>query len=110
MDRLVRSRLLVGQTAMSEAGGTTAGGTVEIVHESLIQSWPLLRRWLDETQDDAAFLEQLRNTAKQWQARGYPQGLLWRGEAMQEAKLWHSRYRGELPDLQRAYLNAVFSL
>jgi hypothetical protein len=54
--------------------------------------------------------KQLRNTAKQWQARGYPQGLLWRGEAMQEARHWHSRYRGELPELQRAYLAAVFSL
>jgi eukaryotic-like serine/threonine-protein kinase len=110
VDRLVRSRLLVGQTSTSESGGTSAGGSVEIVHESLITSWPLLRRWLDETQDDAAFLEQLRNAAKQWQARGHAQGLLWRGEAMQEAKLWHSRYRGELPDLQRAYLNAVFAL
>ncbi|HWO23471.1 MAG TPA: protein kinase [Kofleriaceae bacterium] len=110
VDRLVRSRLLVGQIAASESGGTTAGGSVEIVHESLITSWPLLRRWLDETQEDAAFLEQLRNAAKQWQARGHAQGLLWRGEAMQEAKLWHSRYRGELPELQRAYLRAVFAL
>jgi eukaryotic-like serine/threonine-protein kinase len=110
VDRLVRSRLLVGQTTASEAGGTSSGGSIEIVHESLITSWPLLRRWLDETQDDAAFLEQLRNAAKQWQAKGHAQYLLWRGEAMQEAKLWHSRYRGELPDLQRAYLNAVFSL
>src|SRR5690606_283799 len=74
------------------------------------QRWPLLRRWLDETQEDAAFLEQLRSAAKQWQARGYPQGLLWRGEAMQEAQLWHGRYRGELPELQRAYLGAVFAL
>ncbi|HET7502050.1 MAG TPA: serine/threonine-protein kinase [Kofleriaceae bacterium] len=110
VDRLVRSRLLVGQTVASETGATSAGGTVELVHESLIHSWPLLRRWLDETQEDAAFLEQLRNAAKQWQTRGYAQGLLWRGEAMQEAKLWRSRYRGELPDLQRAYLDAVFSL
>jgi len=110
IDRLVRSRLLVGQTTASESGGTTAGGSVEIVHESLIQSWPLLRRWLDETQEDAAFLEQLRNAAKQWHARGCPQGLLWRGEAMAEAKHWHSRYRGEIPELQRAYLAAVFSL
>ena len=85
------------------------GDSVEIVHESLIHSWPTLRRWLEETQEDAAFLEQLRNAAKQWQARGRAQGLLWRGEAMQEAKLWHSRYRGDLPDLQRAYLTAVFS-
>jgi serine/threonine protein kinase len=109
IDRLVRSRLLVGQTTASEGGGTIAGGSVEIVHESLIQSWPLLRRWLDETQEDAAFLEQLRNAAKQWQVRGRPQDLLWRGEAMAEAKHWHSRYRGELPELQRAYLAAVFS-
>jgi len=110
VDRLVRSRLLVSQTASSESSGTVSGGSIEIVHESLIHSWPLLRRWLDETQEDAAFLEQLRNAARQWQAKGHSQDLLWRGEAMQEAKLWHSRYRGELPDLQRAYLHAVFSL
>ena len=105
VDRLVRSRLLVGQTTTG-----AAGGTVEIVHESLVHCWPLLRRWLDETQEDVVFLEQLRNAAKQWQARGYAKDLLWRGEAMQEAKHWHSRYRGELPDLQRAYLEAVFLL
>ena len=110
VDRLVRSRLLVSQTTTSAPGGTSAGGTVELVHESLIHGWPLLRRWLDETQEDAAFLEQLRNAAKQWQAKGHAQDLLWRGQAMQEAKLWHSRYRGELPDLQRAYLDAVFAL
>ncbi len=110
VDRLVRSRLLVGQTTTNAPGVTSAGGTVEIVHESLINGWPLLRRWLDETQEDAAFLEQLRNAAKQWHAKGHAQDLLWRGQAMQEAKLWHSRYRGDLPDLQRAYLHAVFAL
>jgi serine/threonine protein kinase len=110
VERLVRSRLLVGQTVANTHGATSAGGTVEIVHESLISGWPLLRRWLDETQEDAAFLDQLRNASKQWQLKGYAADLLWRGEAMQEAKLWHSRFRGELPDLQRAYLSAVFAL
>ena len=110
LERLVRSRLLVGQTIAGDRSAAAGGGTVEIVHESLIHCWPLLRRWLDETQEDAAFLEQLRNIARQWQIKGYAQGLLWRGEAMEEARLWHSRYRGELPDLQRAYLSAVFAL
>jgi serine/threonine protein kinase len=105
VDHLVQARLLVVQSG--EAGGSA---TVEIVHESLIQSWPLLRRWLDENQDDAAFLEQLRAAARQWQAKGYPAGLLWRGEAMEEARRWHRRYRGELPRLQQAYLDAVFGL
>jgi eukaryotic-like serine/threonine-protein kinase len=109
VDRFVRSRLLVSQTTAAESGGA-AGATVELVHESLINSWPLLRRWLDETQDDAAFLEQLRSAAKQWHSKGHAPGLLWRGEAAEEARLWHGRYRGDLPELQRAYLAAVFAL
>jgi hypothetical protein len=110
---LAQARLLVihtgGETEASSAGGA-AGATVEIVHESLIHTWPRLRRWLDENQDDAAFLAELRNAARQWQARGRPAGLLWRGEAMEEARRWHRRYHGELPDVQRDYLAAVFSL
>jgi eukaryotic-like serine/threonine-protein kinase len=105
VNHLVQARLLVTQTG--DVGG---GASVEIVHESLLHSWPRLRRWLDENQDDAAFLEQLRTAAKQWQARGYPGGLLWRGEAMEEARRWYRRYRGELPELQRAYLKEVFAL
>ncbi len=105
VDHLVHARLLVVQ-----GGDVDGGAAVEIVHESLIMSWPLLRRWLDENQDDAAFLDQLRTAAKQWQAKDYRDGLLWRGEAMEEAKRWHRRYTGQLPELQDAYLRAVFAL
>jgi hypothetical protein len=105
LDHLVQARLIVVQT-----GDGSGAATAEIVHESLIHSWPVLRRWLDENQDDAAFLDQLRNAAKQWQARGYAQGLLWRGEAMEEARLWYRRYRGELPELHKRYLQEVFAL
>ena len=105
VDHLVQARLLVVQT-----GAAADGPSVEIVHESLVHSWPLLRRWLDENQDDAAFLEQLRTAAKQWQARNRPHGLLWRGDAMEEARRWHRRFRGELPALQQEYLSAVFNL
>ena len=81
VDQLVQARLLVVQTV---DGGT--GATVEIVHESLIHSWPTLRRWLDESQEDAAFLEQLRTAARQWQQKGRPTDLLWRGEIVDEAE------------------------
>jgi hypothetical protein len=104
VEHLVHARLLVVQ-----AGPAEQGKTVELVHESLIHTWPLLRRWLDENQDDAVFLEQLRSAARQWERRGRPSGLLWRGEAMDEAKVWYRRYRGELPAVQREYLQAVFA-
>ncbi|HEX5749353.1 MAG TPA: protein kinase [Archangium sp.] len=104
VDLLVQARLLVVQT-----GGGTAGATVELVHESLLHSWPTLRRWLDEGQEDAAFLEQLRNAARQWQVKGLDSGLLWRGEMVEEAHRFQRRYRSELPKLQRDFLEAVFT-
>src|SRR5690606_8853821 len=75
IDQMVDARLLVVQTM---EGGK--GSTVEIVHESLIQNWPTLRRWLDETQDDAAIIDQLRIAARQWNAKGRSPDLLWRGD------------------------------
>ncbi len=105
LDQLVSARLLVVQTR-SDSGG----GSVEIVHESLIERWPTLQRWLDEDQEDAVFVSQLRTAAKQWEARGKASGLLWRGEAMEEARLWHKRRPHELAAREQQFLDAVFAL
>ncbi len=102
VDQLVQARLLVVNT-------TAGGATIELVHESLIHTWPTLRRWLDESGEDAAFLEQLRNAARQWQAKGQDAGLLWRGEMVEEARRFQRRYRGELPAAQQKFLESVFS-
>ncbi|MGC4122261.1 MAG: protein kinase [Myxococcales bacterium] len=101
LDHLVQARLIVVQT-----GGGVA--QAEIVHESLISSWPTLRRWLDESGEDAAFLDQLRTAAKQWQQKSKDVGLLWRGELVEEARRFQRRYRGELPKLLTEFLDAVF--
>ncbi|WP_414640823.1 serine/threonine-protein kinase [Archangium sp.] len=104
IDHLVQARLLVVQT-----GGGATGATVELVHESLLHSWPTLKRWLDEGQEDAGFLEQLRNAARQWQAKNFDNNLLWRGEMVEEALRFQRRFRGELPQLQQDYLTSVFA-
>ncbi len=105
VDGLVDARLLVTNTDDRQ---TTS--SVEIVHESLIHRWPMLDHWLDEHQDDAQFLDQLKTAAKQWHERGRPSGLLWRGTAAKEAQIWSARYRGLLPSLQRQYLKSVIAL
>jgi hypothetical protein len=101
----VAARLLVVQRSSE-----LQDATVELVHESLITSWPTLRRWLDEEREDAAFLAQLSVAAKQWEANGRPKWLLWRDEAVAEARLWRSRHRGELSPREQRYLDAVFTL
>ncbi|MBV8759142.1 MAG: protein kinase [Deltaproteobacteria bacterium] len=104
VDQMVDARLLVVQTL---EGGK--GSTVEIVHESLIVNWPTLRRWLDETQEDAALVDQLRTAARQWNAKGRSADLLWRGETADEAKKFKKRYKGPLSDVERSFLDEVIS-
>jgi hypothetical protein len=102
LDQMVDARLLVVQTL---EGGK--GSTVEIVHESLVNNWPTLRRWLDENQDDAALIDQLRTAARQWGSKNRDSGLLWRGEMADEAKKFKKRYKGPLSDTERAFLDEV---
>gem|GEM_PF-1550455 len=106
IQHLASSRLLVVQST-----GTTAGGaTIEVVHESLIEAWPRLSRWLDSSREDAAFLKQLRDASRQWEQRGRGRDLLWRGEALEEAVRFNKSYAGPLSDLERDYLLASVEL
>jgi eukaryotic-like serine/threonine-protein kinase len=105
IDTLVAGRLLVVQQRADKSAGS-----VELVHESLIDRWPTLRRWLDEDQEDAAFLAELATAAKQWDAKGRPHGLLWRGDAMEEARRWHALRPRALPAREQAFLDAALAL
>jgi hypothetical protein len=83
------------------------GSTVEIVHESLILNWPTLRRWLEETQDDAVIIDQLRTASRQWHAKGRSPDLLWRGDTAEEAKKFRRRYKGPLSDIEQSFLDEI---
>jgi hypothetical protein len=95
---------------LTEARLLVVGSGVELIHESLVASWPTLRRWREESSEDAAFLEQLRTVARQWHARGRDAGLLWHGEAADEARRFVARSSVPLPEREAAYLAAVIAL
>ncbi len=100
---LVQARLLTVQQGSGAA-------TVEIVHESLIHRWPTLKRWLEESGEDSAFLDQLRQAARAWHAKHRPTDLLWRGELADEAARFSRRYRGPLGEVHKAFLEGVAAL
>ncbi|WP_437878689.1 nSTAND1 domain-containing NTPase [Sorangium sp. So ce513] len=95
-----------------ERGRDDAGSTVEIVHESLIERWPTLQRWLDENQQDAAFLDKLRVAARQWESSGLADDAVWRGKLADEARRFRESYvyQGQLPAREQRYLDAVLRL
>jgi serine/threonine protein kinase len=103
IDQLVAARLLAAERHGDDA-------TIELVHESLIASWPTLRRWRDESGEDAAYLDQVRSAAKQWDQRGRPEGLLWSGDALDEVRLFRRRSLAPLPAREEDFLDAVLEL
>ncbi len=100
IDRLVTARLLV----TSEAEGTD--DRVEIIHEALIVAWPRLVGWLREDTETARLRDSLRASARQWEERGRPRGLLWRAETLAEYRVWRRRFRGRLTVSEEAFANA----
>jgi hypothetical protein len=87
-----------------------AGASVEIIHESLIAAWPQLQHWAEAGREQAAFLVQLRQAAQQWESRGCPAGLLWRGDAADEARRFAARLGNTLGPRERRFLDSVIAL
>jgi serine/threonine protein kinase len=104
VDQLVSARLLV-----SKSDDHGSGATIELIHESLISAWPQLRQWVEAGREHAAFLAQIRQAAQQWESRGFPPGLLWRGEAADEARRLADRLGNTLGQRERRYLDAVLA-
>ncbi|HEU4404435.1 MAG TPA: protein kinase [Polyangiaceae bacterium] len=106
LGRLADARLL-----LIEPTGGGGGPTVELVHESLVERWPTLKQWLDESAQEAQFLSRLRAAARAWREGGEAEGLLWRDRAADEACAWLERRRAEggaaLGGVEGRYLRAV---
>ena len=101
LDQLVRGRLILMHTDSAE------GTTVEIVHEVLISEWPMLRRWLEDSQSLRGFMQELRQATKQWLAKSKRNELVWRGAIAQDALATAKRHVLELSDAEREFMAAV---
>jgi eukaryotic-like serine/threonine-protein kinase len=65
LDRLLAARLLVQRNQSDDEAPI-----IEIAHESLVQTWSQLARWLDESREERRLLDELQDAAKLWDRRG----------------------------------------
>ena len=100
LETLVGARLLIA----GEGDGHET--RTELIHESLIHSWPRLVEWLREDAETARLRDALRSSARHWLERGRPRGLLWRDETLAEFQLWRARFSGGLTEAERAFADA----
>lgn len=75
--RLTEARLL-----------TADASTIEVAHERLIESWPRLRSWIDESRDELRTRQRIERLAGEWWAADNDPDLLARGGALAGFQSW----------------------
>ena len=83
LGQLIESRLV---TISRKHEGETGEGDCELVHESLIAQWNRLNHWIDESREELALLNQLKQAAQFWNKRGKRTDDLWSKQALQETE------------------------
>ncbi len=91
---LIDARLLTSFEIADAREGSKERHRIEIVHESLLTSWPRLVRWQTQDTDGAQLRDQLRQAAQLWKEKSESDDLLWTGTAYKEFELWRERYPG----------------
>jgi WD40 repeat protein len=105
---LIDARLLTGYRVQGDDDRELR--RVEIIHESLLASWPRLVRWQAQDAEGALLRDQLRQAAHLWQEKGKPDDLLWTGASYREYAVWRERYPGALSELEEAFAAAMATL
>ena len=83
--------------------------TIEVAHEALLRTWPLLGGWLAEDQDKLRLLESIQRSAEEWDQGGRRDDLLvHRNGRLKDAEALLANPRFTLPEasVERAYLDA----
>ncbi len=95
IDKLASARLL-----------TVDEGSAEVAHEALLQSWPRLRRWIDDDRENLRTRRRIGSAAVEWAAQDRVPGLLYRGTPLATALEWYDNHRGDIDPVAMEFLDA----
>ncbi|MCL1468152.1 CHAT domain-containing protein [Argonema galeatum] len=97
IQRLAGAKLIVTSELEQEkiAGeDSRPAAVVDVVHEALIQHWPLLRQWVSENLDALRIQRKIETAAQEWQGKGKPKqaAYLLQGPKLAEAENFIQSY------------------
>jgi hypothetical protein len=102
LDRLLSARLLVQRNP-----GNGEAPIIEIAHESLVQTWSHLARWLDESREERRLLDDLQDAARLWERRGKRMEDTWSEQDLSIARHRAEQLELALPPLVQEFFAAA---
>jgi|APLak6261679142_1056127.scaffolds.fasta_scaffold00202_24 tRNA A-37 threonylcarbamoyl transferase component Bud32 len=101
LDRLLTQRLVVSDRESDESEPL-----LELAHESLVSTWPELSRWLLETQESRALVQDIEQAAQLWDKRGRRESETWSEETLADILRRVGRWNVSLASVPREFLAA----
>ena len=101
LNHLTQARLI---SARRNEDGEDEEAVFEFAHESLLNEWPTLSRWLDENREEIVFLTEVGQAASLWDKRGRRTAELWTGEALANAVGARSRATTPIPRVVQEFI------
>ncbi len=99
---LIQARLL------ATSKGASDEALVEVAHEALFRSWPRLKAWIEEAQDDLILLRQVRAAAAWWAIHNRQPAYLWPDERLQPVYQMQGRLSPELNEVEKEFIRSEF--
>ena len=94
----VLGRLIEARLVSVRKSRVSAETELELAHESLVQTWGKLSRWIERSREDLAFLYDVGQSAELWEKRGSREEEVWQGEALAEGLRALRRCKERVPD------------
>ena len=79
--------------------------TVEVIHETLITKWKVLKEWIDGDREFRTWQERLRVSMNQWIIHTKDKGYVLQGVPLTEAKTWRDDRENYLSPDEREYID-----
>jgi energy-coupling factor transporter ATP-binding protein EcfA2 len=101
LEYLIQKRLL-----STDRDATNKDNLVEIAHEALIDRWPTLHAWVEESRESRRIRRQLRERISVWERLNRAEGSLIRGAELDEIEKWNHDKLTTLSPIEKEYLEA----
>jgi WD40 repeat protein len=92
-------------TANLQESNSTSEETVEVIHETLITKWKILKDWIDGNREFRTWQERLRVYMSPWIIHKKDKGYALQGVPLTEAKTWRDDRENYLSPDEREYID-----
>ncbi|WP_445626867.1 nSTAND1 domain-containing NTPase [Nostoc sp. DSM 114167] len=108
IQRLADEKLVVTSTLIEKGLSPGKAAVVDVVHETLIRNWSLLRKWIEESRDILRQKRKIEAAAVEWRDRGKGKDYLLQGKRLIDAQIFQISQKEQAKNLRLSDLAVEF--